>query len=67
MIQSSTRYILCLFEVSPEEIDSIISPFCAGVITERGGMTSHAAVICRGAGIQCVSSLFDATTSFILN
>ncbi len=60
MIENNTRYILCLSDATPEDIGSIISPFCVGVITEREGMTSHAATLCQGACIPCVTGMFDA-------
>ena len=39
-------------ETAPEDIRGMHS--AAGVLTERGGMTSHAAVIGRGLGVPCV-------------
>ncbi len=44
--------ILCRRETSPEDIRGMHS--AAGVLTERGGMTSHAAVIGRGLGLPCI-------------
>ena len=44
--------ILVRHETSPEDIRGMHS--AAGVLTERGGMTSHAAVIARGLGVPCV-------------
>jgi len=44
--------ILCRRETEPEDIRGMNS--AAGVLTERGGMTSHAAVIARGLGVPCV-------------
>ncbi|MCB1368044.1 MAG: pyruvate, phosphate dikinase, partial [Rhodobacteraceae bacterium] len=44
--------ILVRPETSPEDIRGMHS--AKGVLTERGGMTSHAAVIARGLGVPCV-------------
>ncbi len=44
--------ILCRRETEPEDIRGMNS--AAGVLTERGGVTSHAAVIARGLGVPCV-------------
>ncbi len=44
--------ILCRRETEPEDIRGMHSS--AGVLTERGGTTSHAAVIARGLGVPCV-------------
>lgn len=44
--------ILVRRETSPEDIRGMHSAM--GVLTERGGMTSHAAVIARGLGLPCV-------------
>ena len=45
--------ILVRLETSPEDIDGM--NVCHGVLTLRGGMTSHAAVVARGMGTCCVS------------
>lgn len=44
--------ILVRRETAPEDIRGMHA--AAGVLTERGGMTSHAAVIARGLGLPCV-------------
>ncbi len=44
--------ILCRRETEPEDIRGMHSAI--GVLTERGGVTSHAAVIARGLGVPCV-------------
>lgn len=44
--------ILVRRETSPEDIRGMHA--ASGVLTERGGMTSHAAVIARGIGVPCV-------------
>ncbi len=53
--QSHAREEPCILvrrETSPEDIRGMHA--AAGVLTERGGMTSHAAVIARGLGLPCV-------------
>ncbi len=44
--------ILVRRETTPEDVRGMHT--AAGVLTERGGMTSHAAVIARGLGVPCV-------------
>jgi len=45
--------ILCRIETSPEDIHGMHS--ARGILTTRGGMTSHAAVVARGMGRPCVA------------
>jgi len=45
--------ILCRIETSPEDIHGMHA--AKGILTARGGMTSHAAVVARGMGRPCVS------------
>ncbi|WP_109118124.1 pyruvate, phosphate dikinase [Azospirillum sp. TSO22-1] len=45
--------ILCRVETSPEDIHGMHA--AKGILTTRGGMTSHAAVVARGMGRACVS------------
>ncbi|WP_211324080.1 pyruvate, phosphate dikinase [Echinicola strongylocentroti] len=49
--------ILVRTETSPEDIQGMIS--AKGVLTARGGMTSHAAVVARGMGKSCVSGCIE--------
>ncbi|MEM7172101.1 MAG: pyruvate, phosphate dikinase [Pseudomonadota bacterium] len=49
--------ILCRTETSPEDIHGMHA--AAGIVTARGGMTSHAAVVARGMGRACVSGAGD--------
>ncbi|MDF9824106.1 pyruvate,orthophosphate dikinase [Breznakia sp. PF5-3] len=51
------RVILVRLETSPEDIEGMNS--ARGILTVRGGMTSHAAVVARGMGICCVSGCGD--------
>ena len=49
--------ILTRIETSPEDIGGMA--VAKGVLTSRGGMTSHAAVVARGMGVPCVSGAGD--------
>jgi pyruvate,orthophosphate dikinase len=49
--------ILVRVETSPEDIDGMHS--AKGILTARGGMTSHAAVVARGMGTCCVAGCSD--------
>ena len=51
--QGEKDLILVRLETSPEDIDGM--NVCHGVLTVRGGMTSHAAVVARGMGTCCVA------------
>ncbi|MDD4631864.1 MAG: pyruvate, phosphate dikinase [Proteiniphilum sp.] len=48
------KVILCRIETSPEDLRGMASS--QGILTARGGMTSHAAVVARGMGKCCVSA-----------
>ncbi|MDF1617089.1 pyruvate, phosphate dikinase [Petrocella sp. FN5] len=47
------RVILVRLETSPEDIEGMDA--AQGILTARGGMTSHAAVVARGMGTCCIS------------
>lgn len=49
--------ILVRLETSPEDIEGM--NYARGILTVRGGMTSHAAVVARGMGTCCVSGCGD--------
>jgi len=49
--------VLVRLETSPEDIDGMHS--AKGILTARGGMTSHAAVVARGMGTCCVAGCAD--------
>ena len=51
------RTILVRLETSPEDIEGMHAS--QGILTVRGGMTSHAAVVARGMGTACVSGCGD--------
>ena len=52
------KVILCRAETSPEDIAGMVS--AQGILTARGGMTSHAAVVARGMGKCCVAGCGEA-------
>lgn len=51
------KIILVRAETSPEDIDGMVA--AEGILTKRGGMTSHAAVVARGMGKCCVAGCGD--------
>ena len=53
------KLVLVRLETSPEDIEGM--NVCEGILTARGGMTSHAAVVARGMGTCCVSGCQDIT------
>ena len=53
--------ILVRLETSPEDIEGM--NVCKGILTVRGGMTSHAAVVARGMGTCCVAGCGDITVN----
>ena len=55
--KSGLDVILVRTETSPEDIDGMHSS--KGILTARGGMTSHAAVVARGMGTCCVAGCAD--------
>ena len=54
------KLILVRLETSPEDIEGM--NVCQGILTARGGMTSHAAVVARGMGTCCVSGCKEITS-----
>ncbi len=57
MSQAGKDVVLCRTETSPEDIHGMHA--AKGILTSRGGMTSHAAVVARGMGRPCVSGAGD--------
>ena len=55
--EKGEKVILVRQETSPEDIAGMIS--AEGILTARGGMTSHAAVVARGMGKCCVAGASD--------
>ena len=67
--KAGEKVILVRLETTPEDIEGM--HYAQGILTARGGMTSHAAVVARGMGTCCVSGLGDISfaadgTSFTL-
>ncbi len=55
--QKGEKVVLVRLETSPEDIEGMKA--AQGILTVRGGMTSHAAVVARGMGTCCVSGCGD--------
>ena len=53
LAKTGQKAILVRIETSPEDLKGMLD--AAGILTARGGMTSHAAVVARGMGKCCVS------------
>ncbi|MCL2748629.1 MAG: pyruvate, phosphate dikinase [Alphaproteobacteria bacterium] len=57
------KVMLIRIETSPEDIAGMDA--AQGIITARGGMTSHAAVVARGMGTPCVSGSADIKIDYV--
>ncbi len=55
--EAGKKVVLVRLETSPEDIEGMKA--AQGILTVRGGMTSHAAVVARGMGTCCVSGCSD--------
>ena len=55
--ENGEKVVLVRLETSPEDIEGMAA--AEGILTVRGGMTSHAAVVARGMGTCCVSGCGD--------
>ncbi len=55
--EKGERVVLVRLETSPEDIEGMHA--AEGILTVRGGMTSHAAVVARGMGTACISGCGD--------
>lgn len=53
-VKRGEKVVLCRIETSPEDLRGMA--VAEGIMTARGGMTSHAAVVARGMGKCCVSA-----------
>lgn len=60
--QAGKDVILCRIETSPEDIGGM--NVSTGILTARGGMTSHAAVVARGMGKCCVAGCGDIVIDY---
>ncbi len=68
--KAGEKVVLVRLETSPEDIEGMKA--AQGILTVRGGMTSHAAVVARGMGTCCVSGcgaikMDEANKKFTLN
>jgi len=68
--EKGEKVILVRLETSPEDIEGMKA--AQGILTVRGGMTSHAAVVARGMGTCCVSgcseiAMNEANKKFVLD
>ena len=64
------KVVLVRLETSPEDIEGMMA--AQGILTVRGGMTSHAAVVARGMGTCCVSGcteikMYEEEKKFVLD
>ncbi|MBO6782256.1 MAG: pyruvate, phosphate dikinase [Alphaproteobacteria bacterium] len=62
MAQRGEKVILVRIETSPEDIHGMHA--AQGILTTRGGMTSHAAVVARGMGRPCVAGAGDISVDY---
>ena len=60
--EKGIKTILVRIETSPEDINGMVAS--QGILTTRGGMTSHAAVVARGMGKSCVAGCGDISVSY---
>ncbi|WP_130805718.1 pyruvate, phosphate dikinase [Senegalia massiliensis] len=64
VVEAKARGEMCILvrqETSPEDIEGMVS--AEGILTSRGGMTSHAAVVARGMGKCCVAGCSEIRVS----
>ena len=59
--EAGEKVVLVRLETSPEDIEGMIA--AEGILTVRGGMTSHAAVVARGMGTCCVAGCGELKVS----
>lgn len=62
--EKGEKVILVRIETSPEDIEGMVAS--TGILTTRGGMTSHAAVVARGMGKCCVAGCGDVHVDYKL-
>ena len=60
--EKGEKVVLVRLETSPEDIEGM--QVAQGILTVRGGMTSHAAVVARGMGTCCVSGCGEITVDY---
>ena len=61
-VKRGEKVVLCRIETSPEDLRGMA--VAEGIMTARGGMTSHAAVVARGMGKCCVSAANGVTIDY---
>ena len=61
-VQKGEKVVLVRIETSPEDIGGM--HVAEGILTTRGGMTSHAAVVARGMGTPCVAGAGDLKVNY---
>lgn len=61
-VKNGEKVVLVRIETSPEDIGGM--HVAEGIMTARGGMTSHAAVVARGMGTPCVSGVEGLVVSY---
>ncbi|KAF0143821.1 MAG: pyruvate orthophosphate dikinase [Rhodospirillaceae bacterium] len=61
-VKAGKKVVLVRIETSPEDIGGM--HVSEGILTTRGGMTSHAAVVARGMGTPCVAGAGDISVSY---
>lgn len=61
-VQRGEKVVLVRLETSPEDIEGMDA--AEGILTSRGGMTSHAAVVARGMGTCCVAGCGDVKVEY---
>jgi pyruvate, orthophosphate dikinase len=62
MASAGEKVVLVRIETSPEDIAGMVA--AEGILTARGGMTSHAAVVARGMGKPCVAGCGDLRINY---
>ena len=62
MKEKGHKVILVRIETSPEDIAGMVA--AQGILTSRGGMTSHAAVVARGMGKCCVAGCSEVEVNY---
>lgn len=62
MKEKGQKVILVRVETSPEDIAGMVA--AQGILTSRGGMTSHAAVVARGMGKCCVAGCAEVEVNY---
>ena len=61
-VDAGQKVILVREETSPEDIEGMYA--AEGILTARGGMTSHAAVVARGIGTCCVAGCSEISINY---